>query len=38
REAMECEILQFAPSQESNRAEWLAGRKKPKSLGTGARD
>ena len=38
REAVECEILQFAPSPESNRAEWLAGRKKPKSLGTGARD
>jgi 8-oxo-dGTP pyrophosphatase MutT (NUDIX family) len=38
REAVACEILQFAPSQESNRAEWLAGRKKPKSLGTGARD
>jgi 8-oxo-dGTP pyrophosphatase MutT (NUDIX family) len=37
REALECEVLQFAPPQESNRAEWLAGRKKPKSLGTGAR-
>ena len=37
REALECEVLQFAPPQEANRAEWLAGRKKPKSLGTGAR-
>ena len=37
REVLECEVLQFAPAQESNRAEGFGARKKPKSLGTGAR-
>jgi len=36
---LECEILQFASRRESNRSpEWFASKKKPKALGTGARD
>ncbi|MHB8217660.1 MAG: NUDIX domain-containing protein [Candidatus Sulfotelmatobacter sp.] len=39
RKLLECEILQFASGRESNRSsEWFAGKKKPKALGTGARD
>ncbi len=38
REILECEVLQFAQPQESNRnPEWSAGRKKPKALGAGIR-
>jgi 8-oxo-dGTP pyrophosphatase MutT (NUDIX family) len=38
RKLLECEVLQFASPQESKRnAEWIAGRKKPKALGTGVR-
>ena len=38
RKLLECEVLQFASPQEPRRnAEWIAGRKKPKALGTGAR-
>jgi len=39
RQLLECDILQFASPREPNRSpEWFAGKKKPKALGTGARD
>lgn len=38
RKVLDCEILQFAPAQDANRpSEWVAQRKKPKALGTGAK-
>ena len=38
RKLLECEVLQFASPRETNRtSEWVAGRKKPKALGTGVR-
>jgi 8-oxo-dGTP pyrophosphatase MutT (NUDIX family) len=39
RKLLECEVLQFAAPRESNKSpEWSTGKKKPKALGTGARN
>jgi 8-oxo-dGTP pyrophosphatase MutT (NUDIX family) len=36
REVLQCEVLQFSPTQETRNLDGLPGRKKPKALGTGA--
>ena len=37
RELLQCEVLQFSPTQETRNEGWFPGRKKPKALGTGAK-
>jgi 8-oxo-dGTP pyrophosphatase MutT (NUDIX family) len=39
RKILECEVLEFADPRESSKSpEWFAGKKKPKALGSGARN